>query len=88
MSASTSTAVTITPLTSTSISSPEREFMLAALRCAKLRVTLMSLELDEIGVALKHNLITAEFAVSWLHHAGLMQFVNVEPFTNKVEVPE
>jgi hypothetical protein len=62
------------------------EFMLAALRCAKMRVALIGLELDEIGVSLKHNMISPEFAVSWLDHAGLLQFVNVEPYTNKVEV--
>ena len=60
--------------------------MLAALRCAKMRVSLIGLELDEIGISLKHGLISPEFAVSWLDHAGLLQFVNVEPFTNKVEI--
>jgi hypothetical protein len=63
-----------------------REFMLAALRSAKLRASLISMELDEIGVALKLGMITAEFAVSWLDHAGITRFVNVEPYTNKVEV--
>ncbi len=62
------------------------EFMLAALRCARMRVLLIGLELDEIGVSLKHGMISPEFAVSWLDHAGLLQFVNVEPFTNKVEI--
>jgi hypothetical protein len=64
------------------------EFMLAALRSAKMRLLLMSMELDEIGVSLKHGMIGPEFAGSWLDHAGLLQFVNVEPFTNKVAVAE
>lgn len=62
------------------------EFVLAALRCARLRVSLAGAELDEIGVSLKHGMISPEFAVSWLNHAGLLQFVNVEPFANKIEV--
>ena len=65
---------------------PKTEFMLAAMRCARMRVLLMCLELDEIGISLKLGLISPEFAVSWLDHAGLLQFVNVEPFTNKAEV--
>jgi hypothetical protein len=69
-----------------SLTSPEREFMLAALRCAKMRVTLIGLELDEIGVSLKYNMISPEFAVSWLDHSGLMQFVNVEPWPNRIAV--
>ena len=63
-----------------------REFMLAALRSAKLRVSLIGTELDEIGISLKHGMITPECAVSWLDHAGLMNFVNVEPFTNKIAI--
>lgn len=62
------------------------QFMLAALRCAKMRVSLIGLELDEIGISLRGGLISPEFAVSWLDHSGLIDFVNVEPFTNKVEV--
>jgi len=63
-----------------------REFMLTVLRCAKMRVSLKGMELDEIGISLKLGLISPEFAVSWLDHAGLLQFVNGEPYTNKVEV--
>jgi len=60
--------------------------MLAALRSARRRVLLIGDELDEIGISLKNGMISPEFAVSWLDHAGLLQFVNVEPFTNKVEI--
>ena len=63
-----------------------REFMLTVLRCAKMRVSLKGMELDEIGISLKLGLISPDFAVSWLDHAGLLQFVNVEPYTNKIEV--
>ncbi len=63
-----------------------REFMLHALRCGRIRVDLFKAEIDEIGTALKHNLITAEAAASWLGHAGLLQFVNVDPFANKVAI--
>jgi hypothetical protein len=68
------------------MSAERAQFMLAALRSAKRRVLLIGDEIDEIGISLRLGLISPEFAVSWLDHAGLLQFVNVEPYTNKVEV--
>jgi hypothetical protein len=49
----------------------QREYVLAELRCAALRSRLVTAELDTIGVALKHNLVTPEDAVRWLHEVGL-----------------
>jgi hypothetical protein len=76
------------PAPDTEISPQHKDFMLAAVRCAKLRVQSLALELDEIGVALSHNMISAEGAVSWIYYIGANQFVNVEPFTNKIALLE
>ena len=36
------------------------EFLLAGLRCARLRVQSLQAEIDEVGLALKHNMISPE----------------------------
>lgn len=64
----------------------KQEFVLAAVRAARARAQAIALELDEIGIALKHNMIDAEAAVTWLDFIGAVNFINVEPFTNKIEV--
>ena len=64
----------------------KQEFMLAAVRAARARAQATALELEEIGIALKHNMIDAEAAVTWLDFIGALNFINVEPFTNKIEV--
>jgi hypothetical protein len=76
------------PAPDAAISDPHKDFMLAAVRCAKLRVQLLMTELNEIGVALSHNVISPEGAVAWLYYVRADQFVNVEPFTNKIELLE
>lgn len=42
----------------------EREFLISSLRCAKLRVALLSNEIDTIGVALKHRLMSPDEAIA------------------------
>jgi hypothetical protein len=54
------------------------ETMLAALRCARIRIQLLSLEVDEVGLALKHRLVSPEVAVGWLDDIGALQYVNPE----------
>ena len=54
------------------------EFLLSALRCARIRIQLMSLECDEVGLALKHRLVSPEVAVGWLEEIGALQYVNPE----------
>jgi len=63
-----------------------KDFALAAIRVARARAQLLALEIDEIGVSLKHNMITAEFAMTWLGYIGALELINVEPFTNKMAV--
>lgn len=53
-----------------------REFVTVAVRSARVRVQLLQCELDEIGVALKHKMVTPEIAVGWLHDLDALRFVN------------
>ena len=54
----------------------KREFMLAAIRTARARVQMLASEIEEVGISLRCNMISAEFAVSWLDDIGAMQFIN------------
>ena len=63
-----------------------KEFMLAALRRASACLRSSALELDEIGVSLKFDMITAEGAVSWLDFIGAMHVLNTEPWANRFEI--
>jgi hypothetical protein len=49
----------------------ERERLLARLRCIKLRIRLLELEVDEVGVWLVHGIITPVGAVRWLDDLAL-----------------
>ena len=63
-----------------------KEFLLAAMRVARMRIQLLGLEVEEIGISLKFNMINAEGAVTWLDYIGALHFINVEPWTNKIGV--
>jgi hypothetical protein len=76
------------PAPDAAISDQHKDFMLAVVRCAKLRAQLLATEIDEIGVSLARNMISPESAVSWLYYIGADQFANVEPFTNKIALLE
>jgi hypothetical protein len=54
----------------------KRDFLITALRCARLRVTLLGHEIDEVGMALKFNMVSPEVAVGWLDEIGALQFIN------------
>jgi hypothetical protein len=54
---------------------PDRERLLAALRCARLRAELMMYEIDEIGVSLKYDLISSQDAINWLTYIDVMGFL-------------
>jgi hypothetical protein len=56
-----------------------REFVLAALRAAALKARLMETEINNVGVALKHNLVGPEMAIKWVHDLGLMWLVEPLP---------
>jgi hypothetical protein len=66
----------------------KKDFVLAAIRTARIRAELLAIEIEEVGTSLKHDMITAEGAVTWLDYIGAFDFINVEPFTNKMAVTE
>lgn len=52
-----------------------REYLLAELRCAILRARLAALDLETIGLALRHGMIDPDTAVCWVHDAGALAYV-------------
>ena len=64
----------------------KREFILASLRRSSACLRSSAYELDEIGIALRHNIINAEGVVTWLAYVGALHVINAEPWTNRVEV--
>lgn len=52
-----------------------REFLTAAARCGRTRALLIANEFDAIGIALTHNLISADDAIDELHQLGIWKFL-------------
>ena len=46
----------------------ERDLLLVALRAGSLRARLAAAEIDQIGIALKFNIIDPDTAVRWIEH--------------------
>jgi len=63
-----------------------REFLLAALRAARIRAQLMEAELTTIGVSLKAGMISSQMAMQWVHDEGLMSLVSV--MSEQVQIVE
>jgi hypothetical protein len=55
--------------------SNQSEFLLTCLRTASLRAKLIATELDSVGVALRHNFVSHDGAVEWLHDIDLLDHV-------------
>ena len=55
--------------------SDQSEFLLTCLRAASLRAKLIATELDSIGVALRHNLLSQDGAIEWLRDLDLLDHV-------------
>ena len=53
-----------------------REILMAAVRTARARIQLLLLGVDEVGVALKCNMVSPEVAVGWLQDIDALYFVN------------
>jgi hypothetical protein len=70
--------------------SPEAraEFMLTVVRATRARAHSLVLEIDEIGTALKHKMITAEAAASWLDHCGATYVAPTEVDGGLIEIEE
>ena len=60
--------------------SDQSEFLLACLRAASLRAKLTATELDSVGVALRHNLVSHDGALEWLHDLNLLEHVLYREF--------
>lgn len=54
------------------------EYLLGAMRCARLRASLVINEIDTIGCALKNELVTPDVALDWLGDAGAYPFLAPE----------
>jgi hypothetical protein len=54
-----------------------RDYLIAAIHCGRLRAQLLQNELNEIGVALKADLVSSEAAIYWLDEVGGLPFVDV-----------
>jgi hypothetical protein len=54
-----------------------REYLLVAIRCARLRTQLLQNEIDQIGVALKARMVSPDVALCWLSEIGAIQFVDI-----------
>ena len=64
----------------------KHDFLIAALRCARLRVNLLGLEIDEVGIALKFNTVSPEIAVGWLDDIGALRFLNPDLWSKRQAV--
>jgi hypothetical protein len=62
--------------------SNQSDFLLACLRAASLRAKLIATELDSVGVALRHNLVSHDGAVEWLRDLDLLE--HVLPLSNGI----
>ena len=54
---------------------PRREYLLASMRLARANLTTYMLALDEIGVALRGDIITIEAACEELNEMGLLRWL-------------
>jgi hypothetical protein len=52
-----------------------REYLLRAVRCARLRASLLVNEIDAVGCALKNELVSPDTALDWLYDIGASEFL-------------
>jgi hypothetical protein len=62
---------------------PSASYLLAALRCARIRIQLLQLQVDEIGIALKLGFISPDDAIAWLVEVGADRFVSLTPLLDE-----
>ncbi len=55
---------------------PKRYHLLAAMRCASVRLYLAKLDVDSIGTALKGGLISTDEAFGWLAEIGALPLID------------
>jgi hypothetical protein len=54
---------------------PDTDYLLAALRSGRLRVRLLSNELDAVGIGLKRGVITPAVALVWINEIDAWKFL-------------
>jgi len=59
--------------------SEHREFVLAQLRCASLRVQLLLIEVDTLGLGVRAGFIPVENAIEMLGDMGALDLVGLPP---------
>jgi hypothetical protein len=59
--------------------SEDREFVLAQLRCASLRVRLLLIEVDTLGLGVRAGFIPPENAIEMLDDMGALDLVGLPP---------
>jgi hypothetical protein len=52
------------------------DYVLAELRCAALRARLWQADIEAVGLALRHGLISADEAIEDLHDCGALHLVS------------
>lgn len=53
----------------------QRDFLLASMRVASANLRTWQLELDEIGIALRNDMISDDEAEDWLDEIGLLRWL-------------
>lgn len=56
-----------------------KNYLLAEFRCAALRARILSADIEAIGLALKHNLVTADQALELLHEVDALRLLGTPP---------
>jgi hypothetical protein len=59
--------------------SEHREFVLAQLRCASLRVRLLLIEVDTLGLGVRAGFIPPENAIEMLDDMGALDLIGLPP---------
>jgi hypothetical protein len=75
MSGALATALSTAFKPATSETTGERDLLLAALRVASARSKLIAVELDSIGVSLRHKAVNCEQALTWAAEEGLLDWI-------------
>ena len=65
-----------------------REILIASLRTARTRVQLLMTEMDEVGAALKCNVVSPESAVGWLRDIDALYFINPDIWRESGDAPK
>ena len=60
------------------------EYLMAELRCAALRARILQADIEAVGIALKHHMISPDQAISLLHDVDAVRLVGTPPAPKEV----